>query len=149
MLEDKLEQDIKKALLSGDSTRANTLRVLKATLLNEKIRSGKREQGLSDDEVIAILSKEVKQRQESADLYTKGGNQAKADAEMQEKTVIEEYLPERMSEEMVAEIVNEVIKQIGAESQSAMGQVIGAVRKRIGPAADGALIARLVKEKLS
>ena len=82
MLEQKLEQDIKAALLAGDSTKTTTLRGLKANLLNEKVAKGKRESGLTDDEVYPIFSKQARQRQESADMYKQGGNDAKAQAEL-------------------------------------------------------------------
>ena len=94
MLEQRLEDDIKKALLAGDSARATTLRTLKSTLLNVKVAEGKRDSGLSDQEVITIFSKEAKKRQESADMYVQGEAQEKADKELAEKAIIEEYLPE-------------------------------------------------------
>jgi uncharacterized protein YqeY len=96
-----------------------------------------------------LLAKEAKKRQESADLYVQGGNQEKAEAELEEKKVIEKYLPEQLSEEEVAKLVDEAIAQTGANSLAQMGQVIGMVKGKVGAAADGALIARLVKEKLA
>ena len=147
-LEQKLEQDIKTALLSGDKTRATTLRGLKATLLNVKVATGKRETGLSDAEVLPVLSKESKKRQESVDMYVQGGDQGRADAELAEKAIIDAYLPEQLSETEVAALVDEVIKQTGASGPAALGQVIGQVKSRAGASADGAIIARLAKEKL-
>ena len=148
MLEQQLEQDIKTALLAGDATRVMTLRGLKSTLLNVKVATGKRESGLSDEEVLPVFSKEAKKRQESADLYRQGGNQAKADAELAEKAIIEAYLPAQLGEAEIAKLVDEAISQTGASGQKAMGQVIGAVRAQTAGSADGAAIARLVKEKL-
>jgi uncharacterized protein YqeY len=148
MLEDKLEQAIKAALLAGDSTLVMTLRGLKAALLNAKVAAGTRGSSLSDEAVITVLAKESKKRQESADLYRQGGNQERAEAELREKAVIDDYLPEQLSEEQVAKIVNEVIASSGASDTSAMGQVIGQVKSKTGPSADGSMIARLVKEKL-
>lgn len=148
MLEQRIEQDLKAALLSGDNQRVTTLRGLKATLLNAKIAGGKRESGLSDDEVMAALSKQAKQRQESADMYKQGGDQARADAELAEKAIIEEYLPAQLSEEEISKMIDEVITETGAAGPQAMGQVIGQVKQKAGPAADGAAIARLAKEKL-
>lgn len=147
-IEDKLEQDIKTAMLAGDSTKTTTLRGLKAVLLNVKVATGKRDTGLSDDEVLPLLAKEAKKRQESADLYVQGGNQAKADAELAEKALIETYLPAQLSEAEIAKLVDDVIKRTGAAGPQAMGQVIGQVKATAGPAADGALIARIAKEKL-
>ena len=148
MLEDRIEQDIKTALLARDSHKATTLRGLKATLLNVKVAKGKRESGLSDDEVIDVLAKEAKKRQESADLFKQGGNDAKAADELAEKVMIEEYLPEQLSEDEIIKLIDEVIAATGASGPQAMGQVIGQVKGKAGAAADGALIARLVKEKL-
>lgn len=148
MLETKIEQDLKTALLAGDAQRASVLRGLKSTLLNEKIAKGKRDTGLTDDEVLPILSKEAKKRQESADLYKQGNDETRAAAELSEKKIIEEYLPEQLSEDEVAKLVDEAIQQTGATEQKDMGKVIGAVRAKAGAQADGALIARLAKEKL-
>ncbi len=149
MLEERLEQEIKAALLGGDKVKATTLRGLKATLLNVKVAEGKRDSGLSDDEVIQVLVKQAKQRQESADLYKQGGNQEKADAELAEKAIIEAYLPEQMDEDELNKLIDEVISQTGVSGTQAMGQVIGQVRAKAGATADGAVIARLVKEKLT
>ncbi len=147
-LEQQLEQDIKSALLSGDKTRATTLRGLKAVLLNVKVATGKRDSGLNDDEVLKVFTKESKQRQESADLYIQGGSQEKADAELAEKAIIDAYLPAQLSEDEIAKMVDEAITQTGANSPAQMGQVIGQVKAKAGASADGAVIARLAKEKL-
>lgn len=149
MLEDKLEQDIKKALLSRDSLRVSTLKQVKSVLLNAKVASGKRESGLSDEEVLPILAKEAKKRQESADLYRQGGNQERAETEEREKAIIESYLPEQLSEDKLNKLIDEVIAKDESGNPQAMGAVIGQVKQLAGPSADGATIARLVKEKLS
>jgi len=148
MLEDKIEQDLKTALLAGDKQRATTLRGLKAVLLNVKVATGQRESGLADDEVLPQLAKQAKQRQESADMYVQGGDQARADAELAEKAIIEAYLPAQLSDAEISKLIDEVIAATGAADPQAMGQVIGQVKAKTGAAADGAVIARLVKEKL-
>jgi uncharacterized protein YqeY len=149
MLEDRLEQDIKTALLAGNSVKATTLRGLKAALLNVKVAEGKRDSGLSDAEVISVFAKQAKQRQESADLYKQGGNDEKAEAELTEKALIETYLPEQLSEEEIGKMIDEAIEQTGAAGPQDMGRVIGAVKARTGASADGSVIARLAKEKLA
>ena len=149
MLEQRIEDDIKSALLAGDKTRAMTLRGLKSTLLNVKVAEGKRDSGLSDEEVINIFSKEAKKRQESADLYVQGNSQERADKELAEKSVIEEYLPQQLSEDEIASIVAEVIAETGASEQRDMGKVIAGVRAKTAGSADGSIIARLTKEKLT
>jgi len=148
MLEVKLEQDIKTALLAGNTERVINLRGLKATLLNIKVASGKRGTGLSDEEVIQAFSKEAKKRQESADLYVQGGSQERADKEIREKAMIEEYLPEQLDESEISKIIDEIIKETGAAGMSSMGLVIGQVKAKVGASADGGVIARLTKEKL-
>jgi uncharacterized protein YqeY len=148
MLEQRIEQDLKTALLGGDALRVSTLRLVKNTLLNAKVDQGKRESGLTDDEVQALLAKEAKKRQESADLYVQAGDQVRADAELAEKAIIEAYLPAQLSEAELVALIDEAIAATGASGPQGMGQVIGAVKAKAGASADGALVARLVKEKL-
>ena len=146
-LEQTIEQDIKTAMLGGDALRLSTLRVLKGALLNVKVATGKRESGLSDDEVLSVLAKAAKQRQESADLYLQGNDQVRADQELAEKAILEAYLPAQLSEAEISELISEVMASTGND-KGAMGQIIGQVKQRAGSTADGALIARLVKERL-
>lgn len=148
MLEQQLEQDIKAALLAGDSKRATTLRGLKAVLLNVKVAQGKRDEGLADEDVLSIFAKEAKKRQESADLYAQGDRAELAETELAEKAIIDAYLPEQLGEDEIQSLIDAVIAETGAAGPQAMGQVIGQVKAKAGPAADGGMIARLVKEKL-
>lgn len=148
-MQQQIDSDLKAALLAGDKTKAETLRNIKSALLNEAISQGARETGLSDEQVQKILAKESKKRQEAADLYKQGGADNRASAELTEKTIIDSYLPEQMSEDEISKIVDEEIQKAGAPTMQDMGRIIGAVRGRTGGQADGALIAKLVKDKLS
>lgn len=148
-IQEQIESDLKTAMLAGDKAKAMTLRGVKSALLNEAISQNARETGLTDDQVQKILAKESKKRQEAADLYMQGGAQERASAELAEKTVIDGYLPEQMGEEQVAKLVDEEIAKLDNPTMQNMGQIIGAVRQRTAGQADGAVIARLVKEKLS
>ncbi len=148
MLEQRIEQDLKTALLAGDKQTVSTLRGLKSAILYAKVAAGKRDSGLADDEIITILSKEAKKRQESADLYKQGNRPEREAAELSEKKLIEQYLPAQLSEAEIVAIVDAVMAETGASGLPAMGQVIGQVKARSGATADGALIARLVKERL-
>lgn len=148
MLKQQIEQDLKTALLAGDKERATVLRGLKSVILYAEVAKGMREQGLPDDEITVLLSKEAKKRQESADLYAKGGSADRQAAELAEKTIIESYLPKQLSEAEVAALVDEAIAATSAAGPQAMGQVIGAVKQKAGAAADGSIIARIVKERL-
>jgi uncharacterized protein len=149
MLEQRLEQDIKAAMLAGDSTKVTTLRGLKSALLNAKVADGTRADAMSDEQLIAIFSKEAKKRQESAEMYVQGGSQDRADAELAEKALIEGYLPTQLSEAEIKTAVNEAVTELGVSDMSGMGQVIAAVKTKTAGAADGSVIARLVKERLA
>ena len=148
-MQQQIDKDLKEALLGGDKAKAETLRNVKSALLNEAISQGARDTGLSDEQIQKILAKESKKRQEAADLYKQGGAQDRADAELAEKEIIDSYLPEQMSEDQVAQIVDQEIQKAGSPTMQDMGRIIGAVRGRAGSTADGGLIAKLVKEKLS
>lgn len=144
----QIEVDLKTSMLASDASRTTTLRGLKSAILYSEVDQGKKEAGLTDDELTALLQKESKKRQEAADLYAQGGSQERADKELFEKEIIDHYLPAQMSESEVEKIVDEVITSSGAQSVADMGKVIGLVRQKTAAQADGALIARLVKEKL-
>lgn len=145
----KLEADLKTAMLGGDKVLTTTLRGLKSAILYAEVAASKREEGLSDEEIAGLFSKEAKKRQESADLYTQGGNTEKAEAELAEKQVIEGYLPAQMSEEELTSLVDAAVSETGASSMQDMGKVIGQVKAKAGSAADGSRIAALVKERFS
>jgi len=88
-LKQQIEDDLKTAMLAGDKTLVTTLRGLKSAILNIEVAKGARETGLPDSEITDILAKEAKKRKESADMYVQGASQERAEAELQEKTVIE------------------------------------------------------------
>ena len=147
-LKAQLDADLKNALLSGERFEANTLRGLKAAVLNEEVSQGKRDEGLADSEIEKIIAKEVKKRNESIKIYTEAGRQELVDEETKEAEILSRYLPTQLSEEEVKKVIDEVIAELGASGPQATGQVIGAVKAKLGNAADGSLIARIVKENL-
>src|SRR5690242_11291625 len=98
MIKDRINQDLKAALLAGDKYLANTLRNLKSAILYEEVAQNKRETGLDDESVTRVLAKEAKKRQESADLYLQGKADERAENELREKAVIEKYLPKQLTE---------------------------------------------------
>lgn len=147
-IKDQIEADIKQAMLAGDKHKVITLRGLKSAILYVEVAKGARQQGLTDAEIIDVLSKESKKRQESADMYTQGGSPDRALAEIAEKSVIETYLPKQLSNAELEELIVTVIDELGSSKQNAMGQVITEVKKRSSGQADGSRIAKIVKEKL-
>lgn len=147
-IKDKLNSDLKTAMLDGDKIMVTTLRGLKSAVLYAEVASGKRDEGLSDQSIIELFSKEAKKRQESAELYIQGGNQQKADAELVEKRVIEVYLPKQISDEDLNGVVDQVEQELGGITKQLMGQAIAKVKSRVGATADGGRIAAAVKDKI-
>jgi uncharacterized protein len=148
MLKQRIDAELKAAMLAGDKPLVSTLRGLKSAILYAEVAKSARDDGLADSEITELLSKESKKRQESADLYTKGGNQERAASELAEKAVIDAYLPAQLNETELRAVIDDVMLERVAGDQRAMGQIISAVKARTKGSADGAVIARLVKERL-
>lgn len=148
-MQEQFEADIKAALLGGDKRKAETLRGIKSALQYEAVSLKIKPPELSDERVQSVLAREAKKRTEAYQLYQKAGETERAANELSEKKIIEAYLPAQLGEEEIAAAVGEEISKINSPAPSDMGRIIGAVRSRLGPAADGATIARLVKEKLT
>lgn len=142
---DRITQDLKTAMLAGDKPLVSILRGLKSAILYEEVSGGSRDAGLSEDKVLQVLTKEAKKRQDSAELFLQGGDKERAAQELSEKAVIDAYLPEKISEEKLVAIVQ---KHVAEAEDKNMGKIISGVKSEVGLAAEGALIARLVKEQL-
>ena len=147
-LKAQLDNDIKAALLGGDRFRGEVLRNLKAAVLNEEVAQGKRDEGLEDAAIEQLIAKEVKKRADSAVQFEAAGRPELVENENAEAAILSEYLPEQLSEDEIATVIDAMIADLGVSGPQAMGQVIGAVKGKLGSSADGAVIARLVKEKL-
>lgn len=145
----QLDNDIKAALLGGDRFRADVLRGLKAVILNEEVAQNKRDEGLDDAIIEQLVAKEVKKRLDSVQQYTAAARPELAETEAAEAKILEEYLPEQLSEEDIKVAIDDTIGELGVSGPQAMGQVIGAVKGKLGNSADGGTIARLVKEALN
>lgn len=148
-LKAQLDNDIKAALLGGDRFRGDVLRNLKAAILNEEVAKGLREEGLDDASIEQLIAREVKKRLDSAQQYEAAGRPELAETERSEIAILSAYLPEQLSEEDIQKVVVDIITTLGVSGPQAMGQVIGAVKGKLGNTADGATVARLVKEALS
>ena len=148
-LKDTIQNDMKTALLSGDRFVGDTLRNLKAAILNEEVAQGKRDEGLSDDEIEKIIVREVKKRNESIAVYKQNGRPELAESEAQEAKVLSRYLPEQLGEDKIRELVQAKVTELGVSGPQAMGQVIGAIKKDAGNTIDGGLLAQIVKENLN
>lgn len=147
-LKSQLDNDLKAALLGGDRFRGEVLRGLKAVILNEEVAQGKRDVGLDDAVIEQLIAREVKKRLDSVTQYADAGRPELAEAEQAEAEVLKAYLPEQLSEEEIQKTIDDVIAELGVSGPQAMGQVIGAVKGKLGNTADGATVARLVKQAL-
>lgn len=148
-LSEQIQNDMKVALLGGDRFVGETLRNLKAAILNEEVAQGKRDTGLSNDEIEKIIAREVKKRNESTAIYEQNGRPELAEVERKESAVLAVYLPKQLSEDEIREVAKVVIESLSAVGPSFMGQVIGGVKTKAGNSADGAVVARVVKELLN
>ncbi|MGH7196202.1 MAG: GatB/YqeY domain-containing protein [Candidatus Saccharimonadales bacterium] len=146
MLKEKLDQDIKAALLAGNKPEAEVLRSLKSAILYEEVAQKVRETGLDDAAIQKVFAREAKKRTESAEMYQKANENERAQKELDEKAIIERYLPQQLSDEELGKIVETAIGAAGPNAQ--LGQVIGMVKAQVGQSADGARIAAVVKAKL-
>ena len=146
-LQAKIMDEMKAAMKSKDSVALESLRAVKSAILLAKTDAGANDE-LSEDEEIKILQKLVKQRKDSAAIFTQQGRADLAEPEIAQAAVIEKFLPEALSEEEIEKVVVAVIEQTGAEGMKDMGKVMGLVSKELAGQADGKTISSIVKAKL-
>jgi uncharacterized protein YqeY len=145
-LREKVLEDIKSAMKNKEADRLSAIRFLQAAIKNKEIEL--RPNGITEQDVIAVIKKLVKQRRDSIEEFSKAGRNDLVDKEKFELGVLEKYLPAQMSTEQVAKIVDEVIKAQGATTLKQMGGVIKEVMTKTDGQADGKVISDLVKSKL-
>ena len=145
---DQVSNDIKSAMLAKDKVRLEALRGIKKEFLEAKTAKGA-DGELTDDMAMKILAKMVKQRKESAQIYTEQNRPDLAEAELAEAAVIETYLPKQMTEEELTEALKAIIAQVGATTPQEMGKVMGVATKQLAGRADGRAISAKVKELLA
>ena len=144
---DRISEDIKKAMLARDSQRLEALRGVKKEFLEAKTAKGS-DGNLTDEKSVQILAKMIKQRKESAEIYTQQNRPELAEAELAQAAVIEEYMPKQLSGEELAEALREIIARVGATSAKEMGKVMGVASKELAGKAEGRAISAKVKELL-
>ena len=145
-MQNTINNDLKECLKSGDKFKLSVLRMLKSALKNEEIN---KKSPLTDDEVLAIIKKQVKTRKDSMNEYASYNRMDLADSLQKEIDILNEYLPEELSDEELEKIVKETITKVKAESIKQMGMVIKTISSEYGARCDMAKVSKLVKEKLS
>jgi len=147
-LKDRVTEDMKSAMRSGDKRRLGVIRLLLAAVKQREV--DERIPALDDDQVVATLDKMVKQRRESVEQFIKGGRKDLAEKESKEITIIEEYLPAAPSDAEIKHAVEAAVNEVGADSLKQMGAVIKAARARLeGKTIDGKALSDRVRERLN
>lgn len=144
-IQDQLTSDVKLAMKAHDKTRISVIRMVLSSIKYSEIE---KKAPLTDDQVLEVLARELKQRKDSFVEFTKANREDLATKVEAEIKIIEEYLPEQLSEEEVREIVNAAIDELGATSKADMGKVMGRVMPAVKGRADGKMINKIVQELL-
>jgi uncharacterized protein YqeY len=149
MLKQKIQDDLKQSMLARDELKTSVIRMLKSAIGYYEINKGGAGYEATDEDVMTVLNTQVKQRRDSIEQYQNAGRQELADKEIKELEILQVYLPAQMSEEEITKLVNEAIKQTNASAPADMGKVMGALMPKVKGKADGTLVSKIVKEKLS
>ena len=148
MLADQIQSDLTAAMKARDAETVGTLRMVIAAIKNARVAAGA-SGDVDDDQTLELLTREAKKRQEAAQAYAEGGRPELADKEQRELAIIRRYLPEQMTEAEVAQIVDEAIAETGAGGAGDLGRVMSAVMPKVKGRADGKVVNRLVRERLT
>ena len=144
-LEEKINQDLKTAMLAKEEATVRSLRAVKSAILLAKTSGS---DSISAEDEIKMLQKLVKQRKESVEIYQQQNRSDLSKSELEEIAVIEKYLPKQMSEEEIASELKKIIEQVGAKSSAEMGKVMGMASKHFAGKADNKIVSQLVKQLL-
>jgi len=144
-LEEQINADIKAAMLAKEAAKLEALRAVKSAILLLKTSP----EGLSPESEMKALTKMVKQRKETAEVYISQSRQDLADIELSQAAIIEKYLPKAMSEDEIKIEISKIISTVGASSPADLGKVMGIASKQFAGKADGKLVSQLVKDLLS
>jgi len=146
MLEDKIMNDYKDAMKARDTLKSSVLSFLRADMINAA--TNKKKAKLDDSEVVVVIKKQIKQRQDSIEQFTKGNRLEMADKEKKEAEILKTYLPPELSEEAIKKVIDEIVSATGAQGMKDMGKVMKEVNAKIAGQADGKLVSDLVRAKL-
>lgn len=149
-VEGKIKEELNRAIKSKNEVVRSTLRMLLAAVANkEKDKQYKKNESLTEEEKIDIISSEAKKRREAIVEYEKGNRQDLVDKEKAELEVLQKYLPAQLSEEEIKDMVSQVVEETGAETMQDIGKVMGVLMPKVKGKADGNLVSKIVKELLS
>jgi len=154
MLKEKIQEDLNSFLKEKKELEVSVLRMVLSAVLNKekekRFKSGKAEEiPLTDEELVEVLSSEIKKRREAIELYTRGNRPELADKEKKETEILQQYLPEQLSEAEVKKLVKAAVEKVGAKTQKDMGQVMQELMPSVKGKADNSLVSKIVKELLT
>ena len=147
-LKEKLQSDLTEAIRGRDELKSSTIRMVLTAITTEEV-AGKQSRTLSDEEIIAVLSREAKKRREASDAFESGGAKDRAARERDENEIIALYLPKQLTDEELDGLIKEAVASTGASSPAAMGQVMKYLQPKIAGKADGGRVSAAVKSALS
>lgn len=145
-LRDQINDDLKTAMRSGETTRRDTIRLLTAALKQREVDERKT---LTDGDVLAVIEKMIKQRRDSISQFEQGGRQDLADKEKQELTLLQTYMPQAMGEDELAAAIAAAVSETGAAGPADMGKVMAVLKPRLAGRADMGKVSAAVKARLS
>lgn len=147
MLSEKIFADYKEAMKARDSLKSSVLSFLRADMLNQA--TAKKKDQLDDAEIVAVIKKQVKQRQDSIAQFTQGGRLDAAEKETKELAILKSYLPPEISAQQIQALIEEAILATGASGMKDMGRLMKELTAKTAGQADGKLISDLLKERLN
>ena len=145
-LKERIDKDLKEAMLQKDEQRKTALRMLKTAIRRAEVEKMRE---LSDDEIIAVIASEAKKRRQSIEEFAKGGRDDLVEQEKRELAILEAYLPRQLTEEEIEQMAREAISQVGATDPRQVGQVMRVLMPKLKGRADGGLVNRIVREILA
>lgn len=148
MLKQKLKEELKQAMLSKDVLKTSVLRLLISAIGYYEINKGGAGYEATDEDVLAVVQKEAKQRKDAIEEFKKANRPELADKEAKELEMLQAYLPKQMGEEEIKTLVKEAIAQTGAKTAQDMGKVMGALMPKLKGKADGGIASKIVRESL-
>jgi uncharacterized protein YqeY len=146
-LKQKIQEDLTAAMKAKNELKVSTLRMLKAAILNFEV-SGERKEA-TDEDILTVISREIKQRRDSAEQFKAGNRFEQAEKEEQEIKVLQEFLPPQMTEQEITNLAKEAIAATGAHAKSDIGKVMGVLMPKVKGKADGALVNKVVASLLN
>ena len=145
----KIQEDLIEAQKAKEELKVSTLRMLLAAVKNFEIATEGTSYKASDEEILSVVERQIKQRKESIEAFRRGDRDEMAEKEEREMEILKKYLPEQLSVEEVRALVKEAISEVGATSASDIGKVMGVLMPKVKGKTDGSLVSSIVKEELS